>query len=203
MGGPARRYDAARRYGAAAGIVLVAVVVKVLIFGDQHPFVLLPGAVALAAWIGGRGPGLLASLLVTAVTVYLMLLAPGATVETTDFVATSALLFESALVALLTASLRSALRRAQASSAESAAAHKEAEFALAVRDELLVLWTQKLRGPMADIESQARAALADLDHGDPVSAREKVRLLVDEAAMVGRATAGWDEDAKASRPAGR
>lgn len=194
---------ALRRYGAATGIVLVAVVVKVLIFGDQHPFVLLPGAVALAAWIGGRGPGLLASLLVTAVTVYLMLLAPGATVETTDFVATSALLFESALVALLTASLRSALRRAQASSAESAAAHKEAEFALAVRDELLVLWTQKLRGPMADIEAQARAALADLEHDDPASAREKVRLLVDEAAMVGRATAGWDEDAKASPPARR
>lgn len=192
--------DAARRYAIATGIVLVAIVVKVILFGEDHPFVLLPGAVALAAWIGGRGPGLLASLLVTATTVYLMLLAPGTTAESTDYVAISALLGESVLVALLTAALRTALRRAQASSAESAAAHRQAEFALAVRDELLTLWTQKLRGPMADIESQARAALADVEQGDTTAARAKLRLLVDEAAMVGRATSGWDEDAKRSAP---
>lgn len=194
--------DAARRYAIATAIVLVTVVIKVLLFGADHPFVLLPGAVAIAAWYGGRGPGILASFLVTAATVYLLLLAPGATVESADFLAVSALLGESVLVALLTAGLRAALRRAQLASAESAAAHREAAFALAVRDELLVLWTQKLRGPMADIESQARAALADLERDDSGAAKEKLRALVDEAAMVGRVTTGWNEEPRSAPGSG-
>ncbi len=181
----------AKRYGVALLAVAVAVGVKALIFGADHPFVLMPAAVALAAWYGGRGPGLVAAGLVTVASGYLMTL-PG---EEFDPVAMVALILESALVALLTSSLRTALWQAHAASAESAAAHREAAFALAVRDELLLLWTQQLRGPMADLESQGRAALGDLEReGYTGAATEKLATLVRNAALVGRTTAGWDED---------
>ena len=186
-----RSWGDAGRYAIAVAAVLVTVLFKTLLFGPDHPFVLMPGAVAVAAWYGGRGPGLLAALLVPAATVYLMLM-PGRSV---DLVVLTALLTEGVLVALLTAGLRSALRTAQAASAESAEAHREAKFALAVRDELLHLWTQQLRGPMADLEAQARSALADLGHdGYTGTATDTLRTLVQNAARVSRTTVGWDVD---------
>jgi K+-sensing histidine kinase KdpD len=188
-------FDIAGGYAAAAAIVVTTVVVKTLVFGADHPFVLLPGAVAAAAWSAGRGPGLLAAFLVVVATYYLMQL-PG---ESVDVIVLVALLFESVLVALLTSGLRTALLRARAASAESAAAHREATFALAVRDELLLLWTQQLRGPMADLEAQARAALADLEHdGYTGAATDKLSTLVQNAALVGRTTAGWDREGRPS-----
>jgi len=186
----------ARRYGIAVLVVLFTIALKILFpgLGTDHPFVLLPGAVALAAWFGGLGPGLLATMLVSLGALYFL---PGAgfSAEPADAVAVVALLTEGVLITLLTTGLRSALVRAQSASAESAAAHREAQFALAVRDEMLALWTQQLRGPMADLEAQARAALDDFAHeGYSGAAVAKVRKLVDDASLVGRATAGWDQD---------
>ena len=55
-----------RRYAAAVLAVAITLVLKLAIdgLGDDHPFVLLPVPVAIAAWYGGRGPGLLAAGLV-------------------------------------------------------------------------------------------------------------------------------------------
>ena len=55
---------------------------------------------------------------------------------------------------------------------------------------------------MADLESQARSALDDLKIEGYVGAAEpKLRKLVDEAALVGRVTAGWDQrDLERARP---
>jgi signal transduction histidine kinase/ActR/RegA family two-component response regulator len=53
------------RYGAAIGFVLAAFGVKRLFAGQlaSSPFLLLPFSALLAAWFGGLGPGLLATLL--------------------------------------------------------------------------------------------------------------------------------------------
>jgi K+-sensing histidine kinase KdpD len=192
---------AAPRYAVAIGVVLAVVLLKSISrgLGADHPFILLPGAVVIAAWYGGRGPGLLATVLVALASLYLFLPPAGFAAEPNDLIAVVALVAEGGLITFLTTALRAALERARAASAASQAAHREAEFALAVRDELLLLWTQKLRGPMADIESQARAALADIEsEGYSGAATPKLRKLVDEAAFVGRATAGWDEDGNPS-----
>jgi signal transduction histidine kinase/CheY-like chemotaxis protein len=54
------------RYGAAAGFVLASYGVKSLFarqLGSSSPFLLLPFSALLAAWFGGLGPGLLATVL--------------------------------------------------------------------------------------------------------------------------------------------
>src|SRR2546428_13694469 len=50
-------------YGVAVAAVALALVIKVLFsgLGADHPFVLLPAAVIVSAWYGGRGPGLVAA----------------------------------------------------------------------------------------------------------------------------------------------
>lgn len=194
-----------RRYGIAVLAVAVTVGLKSALagLGDEHPFVLFAGAIAVAAWYGGRGPGILATLLAAASTGLLFLETPlgvaRGPLAPSDVVGFAALVVEGLLVALLTAGLRSAHRRAEAAMAEATVAHREAALALAIRDELLTLWTQKLRGPLADIEAQARAALRDLERGnDPAGASEKLRVLVDDASHVGRVTAGWDAASEAA-----
>lgn len=179
--------------------VLVTFVIKLIFIGlgSEHPFVLLPAAVVIAAWYGGLGPGILATVLSAVASVYFFLPPVGTGAEPADLVGVGGLLAEGSLVVLLTVGLRSALVRAEAANEASAAAHRETAFALAVRDEMLSLWTQQLRGPMADLESQAREALADLEREQYAGAAEpKLRKLVEEAALVGRATAGWDEQAQ-------
>lgn len=184
-----------RRYGIAVAAVATTIGVKLLLdgLGADHPFVLLPAAVALAAWYGGTGPGVVATLLVAAASLYFLRAPDGPVADASDVVAIGGLLAEGALVVALTAGLRSARFRAESARAAAAAAHRETTFALAIRDEMLKLWTQQLRGPMADLESQARSALADLKTEGYLGAAEpKLRKLVDEAALVGRVTAGWD-----------
>src|SRR5689334_20465401 len=54
------------RYGVALLAVLVATLIRLAlhpVFGSTGPFVFFIIAVIVAAWFGGRGPGLLATLL--------------------------------------------------------------------------------------------------------------------------------------------
>lgn len=174
----------------------MAIVLKAVLpgLGAMHPFALLPGAVALAAWYGGRGPGLFATALVGLASVYLFVPPQGFAASLPEVIGVGGLVVESVLVAMLASQVRSALDQAQAASAASATAHREAEFALAVRDELLLLWTTQLRGPMADVETAARIALADLEGaGYTGNATQQLRELVATSERVGRTTAGWDK----------
>src|SRR5438445_13777845 len=52
-------------YGVAIAVVAASLAVEYLFtdLGSEHPFVLLPAAVIVAAWYGGRGPGLLAAVI--------------------------------------------------------------------------------------------------------------------------------------------
>ena len=186
--------DTLGRYAVAIAAVLLTLAVKVVVgIGSEHPFVLLPAAVVLAAWYGGLGPGLLATILVAAASVYFFLPPIGPGSEPADLIGVAGLLVTGTLVAFLTAGLRAARGRAETDRAASNVAHREAAFALAVRDEMLTRWRQQLQRPVADIEAQARAAVADLEReGYAGAAGPKVRKLADEASQVVRATAEWD-----------
>jgi len=185
---------ALRRYVLAVAVVGLTLTLKLTLsdLGSEHPFVLLTAAVALAAWYGGRGPGLLAAVLVSVATGYLFLPAGGRLAQG-DLVGLAGLFAEGILVVWLTVSLRSARERAEAAGRASRAAHRETAFALAVRDEMLTLWTQQLRGPLADLEADARDTMGDLERdGYAGNALAKLQSLIDEAALVGRATANWE-----------
>jgi len=74
-------------------------------------------------------------------------------------------------------------------------AHREAAFALAVRDEMLSVWASEVRAPVADVESQARAALEDfVREGYTGAAGAKVRKLADEASVIGRVSRRWGQE---------
>ena len=184
------------RYGIAAAVVIVTVVLKLVVgdLGNEHPFVLLPAAVIVSTWYGGRGPGLFATALVALASGALFLSPAGPGFDAGDIPGLVALVAEGVLVVVVTVGLRGARARAEAEALAARTAQRELALALAIREEMLSLWTQKLRGPLADLEAHGRAALADLEReGYSGNAAVPLRALVDEAAHVGRVTARWDD----------
>jgi len=189
--------DGFGRYAIAIVVVVLTLGIKLLFFGlgSDHPFVLLPAAVAVAAWYGGLGPGVLATLLVVIASVFFLLPPVGGGAEPADLVAMGGLVLESAVVVALSVGLRAARIRAETARAASAVAHREAAFALAVRDEMLSVWASEVRAPVADVESQARAALEDfVREGYTGAAGAKVRKLADEASVIGRVSRRWGQE---------
>lgn len=191
-----RTPDIIHRYGIAAVAVIVTVGLKLIVgdLGSEHPFVLLPAAVIVSAWYGGRGPGIFATLLVALASGLLFIRPGGFAIEATDLLGLIALVCEGAIVVVITVGLRSARARAEAETLAARTAQRELALALAVRDEILLLWTQKLRGPLSDVEAHGRATLADLRRdGYSGSALASLERLIDETAHVGRVTARWDD----------
>jgi K+-sensing histidine kinase KdpD len=186
--------DSARRYAIAIVAVATTVLVKFAVdgLGNDHPFVLLPVPVAVAAWYGGRGPGLLAVLLVAiAGTAFVgrSLFDDGG-----DVIALTVVVIEGVIVVGITAGLRSALRRAEESTATAEAARRELRFAVAVRDEVLRVWTEKVRGPLARLEVTATDALHALERdGYHGPATQRLRSLLEDAGVLRRVTASWSE----------
>jgi len=123
----------ARRYGAALVAVAITVALKLLVdgLGEDHPFVLLPVPVAIAAWYGGRGPGYLAAALVALVGVFF--LNRSVATSTGDVVALAVVTVEAVLIVVITVGLKDALRRAEASRIAADTAQRELGFAVAVR----------------------------------------------------------------------
>jgi K+-sensing histidine kinase KdpD len=182
----------ARRYGAAITAVAITVAVKLLIdgLGDDHPFVLLPVPVAIAAWYGGRGPGLVAAALVPIVGAFF--LGSGLLSDTGDLVALAVVTAEAGVIVAITVGLRDALRRAEASRIAADEARRELGFAVAVRDEVLNIWSEKVRGPLSRLETTATDALRTLERdGYSGSATRPIRSIVDDAGLLRRVMAGW------------
>ena len=186
--------EAARRYATAIAAVAITVAVKLLVdgLGVDHPFVLLPVPVAVAAWYGGSGPGLLAVALVTIAG--MAFVGRGLFDDAGDVVALTVVVIEGVIVVGLTAGLRSALRRAEESTASAEAARRELRFAVAVRDEVLRVWTEKVRGPLARLEVTATDALHALERdGYRGPATQPLRSLLEDAGVLRRVTASWSE----------
>jgi hypothetical protein len=182
----------ARRYGTAILAVAITVTLKLAIdgLGSDHPFVLLPVPVAIAAWYGGRGPGLLAAALVPVAGAFFA--GPGLPRDSGDLVALAVVTVEAGVIVAITVGLRDALRRAEASRIAADDARRELRFAVAVRDEVLKMWTEKVRGPLARLEATATDALRMLERdGYTGSATRPIRSIVDDAGLLSRVTASW------------
>jgi K+-sensing histidine kinase KdpD len=191
----------ARRYATAIVAVAITVVLKLVVdgLGDDHPFVLLPVPVAIAAWYGGRGPGLLAAALVAFMGAFFV--GAGLPRDTGDLVALAVVTVEAVVIVAITVGLKDALRRAEASRIAADEARRELGFAVAVRDEVLSLWTEKVRGPLARLEATATDALRTLERdGYSGSATRPIRSIVDDAGLLSRLTASWRGPANPTRP---
>jgi PAS domain S-box-containing protein len=111
------------RYGVAVLAVGVVVLVKLLVdplITDQSPFLLLAGAVMVAAWFGGLGPGLLATAL-GAIGADYFFLTPVGSFTGLDLQALPVVLFvlQGLLISGLVEALHSARHRADVSTLEA------------------------------------------------------------------------------------
>ena len=123
-----RSFEKPLRYGVAALVVGVAVLVKLLLdplTAQDTPFLLILGAIMVGAWYGGLGPGLLATGLSALATDYFFL-DPKVSFTTfgPELLDLTAFVLEGVLVCVLTSSLRSARARAERSTIE-ARSHQE------------------------------------------------------------------------------
>jgi len=126
-------------YSVALAAVVVALLFKYFFagLGVDHPFVLLPAPVLVAAWYGGRGPGLAAALLATVGADWLFLAPVGFGSSGSDILGLFGLLAEGVLIVTVTVGLRDAQRRAR----------HEADEAIGL-----------LNGLVADLDGVQRAA---------------------------------------------
>jgi PAS domain-containing protein len=116
------------RYGVAVASVAFALALKLLLdplITEQSPFLLLAGAVMVAAWFGGLGPGLFATALGALVADYFFLLPIGSfTGPGLPALPLALFALQGVLISALAEALHSARRRAEESTLE-AQSHQE------------------------------------------------------------------------------
>jgi signal transduction histidine kinase len=138
----------AYRYGLAILSVVAATVLTHWLtgIGDAGISPLFFAAVLISGWYGGRGPGLLATLLSGIATAYLLLLT-----QTTSYTAVRDLLLRLAVftvVSLLASSLHGALKKAADASRR---AREAAEEASAAKSKFLAMVSHELRTPLGPV----------------------------------------------------
>jgi signal transduction histidine kinase/CheY-like chemotaxis protein len=153
------------RYGGSVGFVAIAVALTILMWQaglSRNPYALFFAAVMLSAWLGGLGPGLLATLLaVSAIDYFFMPVFLGGVASGGDLL--HMVVF--GLVAVLISSLTG---RAQRSLEEASAANK-------AKDHFIAVLSHELRTPL----TPALAALSDMekDPGFSEPIRDDLRLI--------------------------
>lgn len=191
------------RYGAAVAAVAVALGLKLPFssLGVGHPFLLLPAAVIVASWYGGRGPGVLAALL-AAVGTDLLYISPFE-IETTpgEVVALVVMFAEGLLIVWITDGLRRARERARHEAEEADRARRSATLALQMREELLRLWSQKLAGPLAHLVVASQHAREAVSAEDPRGAAAALDTLHQDVTLLQRTADQWIEGDPARTPA--
>ncbi|MDB5300119.1 MAG: hypothetical protein JWO87_1782, partial [Phycisphaerales bacterium] len=136
------------RYGLALVSVPVAAVLTHWLtgIGDAGISPLFFAAVLISGWYGGRGPGLLATLLSGVATAYLLLLT-----QATSYTAIRDLILRLivfTVVSLLASSLHGALKRAADASRR---AKEAAEEASAAKSKFLAMVSHELRTPLSPV----------------------------------------------------
>jgi K+-sensing histidine kinase KdpD len=180
-------------YGAAIAAVGVALGIKYLFddLGADHPFVLLPAAVIVAAWYGGRGPGLLAALL-SAVGADILFLPPaGIAVLGDDIVALVALVVEAVVIVEITVRLRAAREAARNEAASADLARREASLGLHMREELLTFLSTKLHGPLTRMVDGLVSARSAVERGETTRATQALDALAGDVRVLQRTTEHW------------
>src|SRR5436309_10029916 len=188
-------------YGVAVAAVALALVIKVLFsgLGADHPFLLLPAAVIVAAWYGGRGPGLLAALIAAIGADILFLPPAGIGVLTDDLFPLVALLAEAVLIVEITVRLQKTreLARREATSAEQA--RREASFGLRMREELLTFLSTKLNRPLLGMVDGLIAARSAVERGESPRAIAALDKLATDVRVLQRTTEHWVVEADPKR----
>jgi K+-sensing histidine kinase KdpD len=185
------------RYGVALAAVALALAIKYAFggLGADHPFILLPAAVIVAAWYGGRGPGLLAAA-ISAIGADILFLPPaGLGFPEDDIFPFVALLAEAVLIVEITVRLRKTreIARLQAASAERA--RREASFGLHMREELLTFLSTKLNRPLIGMVDGLISARSAVERGESAQAIAALDSLATEARVLQRTTEHWVAEA--------
>jgi len=176
------------RYLVALAVVAAAFALKYPFssLGADHPFLLLPAAVILSTWYGGRGPGLVATV-VGAIGADVLFLPPvGFGAEPGELLALAVLIGEGLLIVGVTDALRAARAVAQREAREADHARRSASFALQMREDLLRVWTQKLAGPLAHVAVATQRARDALRSGDREAASASLDALDDDVSLLQR-----------------
>jgi len=185
-------------YAVAVAAVAVAMAIKYLFngLGASHPFVLLPAAVIVAAWYGGRGPGLLAAVAAAVGADILFLPPAGLGVLSDDLFALVALFVEAILIVEVTVRLRTAraLARREATSADLA--RREASLGLHMREELLTFLSTKLDGPLTGMVDGLISARSAVERGESTRAIAALDGLAGEVRVLQRTTEHWLAEAR-------
>jgi K+-sensing histidine kinase KdpD len=182
------------KYVVAVGLVGIALALKYPFesLGADHPFLLLPAAVIVATWYGGRGPGVTATILAAVAADVLFLPPFGLGTDAGEIIALAVLLAEGFLIVSITVALRRARERAAGEAAAADQARREAALALRMREELIDLWTRKARGPISELAAslwEARDALRDHDHPRTTAALARIEA---DLGLLERTTEHWD-----------
>jgi len=179
-------------YGVAVASVVLTLWLKALVpvIGAAHPFVLLALPIAIAAWYGGMGPGLVATALCALGTDLFLI--------TADFgvngypVGVLALAIEGAAITWMTSGLRDTSIRAHQAATAAAQAERSAELALKMREELMSLWVAKLRGPIGDFATTVEAARIAQRSGDQRQTALALEQLHASAELMRRTVEHWE-----------
>jgi K+-sensing histidine kinase KdpD len=190
----------ARGYALAAGTVATTLVLKAMtpLLGEAHPFVLLPIAIIIPAWYGGIGPGVAASIACVIATDFFFI-PPAEFGVDTDTVGLGALLLEGVIISWITDALHRAREAARVHAGAADQARREAALALEMREELLSLWTARLRGPVSDFTTTVEAAWLAHRGGDPVQTGLALEQLHSSAQVMRRTVEHWDDRDRGDR----
>ena len=187
-------------YGVAIAAVAVALAIKYLFdeLGADHPFVLLPAAVIVATWYGGRGPGLFAAVIAAVGADILFLPPAGFGVLRDDVFPLVALLAEAILIVEITVRLRGTRELARREAASADLARREASLGLHMREELLTLLSTKLNRPLLGMVDGLISARSAVERGEGAQAIAALDSLATEARVLQRATEHWASSAEAA-----
>jgi len=183
-----------RGYGLAAVSVMAILALKAAapLIGEAHPFALLPIAIIVPAWYAGLGPGVAATLLCVIGADYLFM-PPSEFGVDTDVIGLFALLGEGLVISWITASLHDARRFADALALSADQGHREAELGLRMREEIMSLWTTKLRGPLGDFTTAVEAARIAHRDGEIRQTGLALEQLHSSAQLMRRTVEHWDK----------
>ena len=186
-------------YGVAVAAVALALAIKSVFggLGTDHPFLLLPGAVMVAAWYGGRGPGLLAAVIATMGADVLFLPPAGFGVLRDDLFPLVALLAETILIVEITVRLRRTRELARREAASADLARREASLGMHMREELLTFLSTKLHRPLLGMVDGLITARSAVERGESAQAIAALDILATEARVLQRATEHWASSAEA------
>jgi len=187
-------------YGVAIAAVALALAIKYLFdeLGADHPFVLLPAAVIVATWYGGRGPGLFAAV-IAAVGADIFFLPPaGFGVLRDDVFPLVALLAEAILIVEITVRLRRTRELARREAASADLARREASLGMHMREELLTFLSTKLNRPLLGMVDGLISARSAVERGESAQAIAALDSLATEARVLQRATEYWASSAEAA-----